>query len=100
MKIRDHIEFYFLDLFIDHWPIRQEVEGVSFEKLNENQHDWLERPFSKEIKATLNSLSNDKAPELDRFPTKLLKMFFWMWGGRKPLLRVLLFKRMINGVEV
>lgn len=51
------------------------LEGVDFERIDEEQRCNLERPFVEdEVKATLSSLEDDKAPGLDGFPLKFLKV--------------------------
>lgn len=76
-KIRDKIESYNVNLYSDLMPYCPYLKGVEFDRIDEVQRGWLERPFSEEeIKGTLNSVEDEKAPGPDRFPTLLFK---WCW---------------------
>lgn len=75
VKIRDNIEEYCRQLYIEPFPERPEIEGVDFDIISEDQRMWLERPFSEEeVKLALNSMDNDEAPDPDGFPIKFLKV--------------------------
>lgn len=74
-KIRDCIEEYYRQLYMEPFPKRPEIEGVDFDFISEDQRRWLERPFSKEeVKLALNSMKDDKAPGPNGFLIKFLKV--------------------------
>lgn len=72
--IKDGIGEYFKTLFSELFPCRPNIEGIAFDCLNTDQQRWLERPFfGEEVKVSLNSLEDDKAPSPYGFPIKFLK---------------------------
>lgn len=72
--ITNHIEHYFHQLYLEPFLSRPEIEGVDFDRIDEEHQRWLKRPFSKdEVKNALNSLEDNKAPEPDGFLLKSLK---------------------------
>lgn len=82
MQIRDLVEQYYVDLYTDPHPSRPTMESFNFDRISEDQRQWLERPFSEEeVKKDLKSMEEDKAPGPDGFPTKFL-IVCWEAVGR------------------
>lgn len=74
-QIHDEIEKYYTSLHKDPIPCRPVLEGVDFERIDEEQRSQLERPFADDkVKAALSSLKDDKAPSPNGFPSKFLKV--------------------------
>lgn len=72
-RIGDIVEHYYIDLYNNLNPIRPILEGVTFDRIEEDMRRWLERPFSEEeVLSALNSMEDDKAPGLDGFPPNFL----------------------------
>lgn len=54
---------------------------MEFNRIDEEHQKWFERPFTKdEVKAALNSLEDNKAPGLDGFPTRVLRVCWDVMG--------------------
>lgn len=74
-RIRELIENFYSNLYLDSMPYRPCLEGVEFDRIDGVQRDWLERPFSEEeIKSALSSMEDSKALMPDGFPPIFLKV--------------------------
>lgn len=74
-KIQDYIEQYYVNFYKKRLPYRPILEGVDFDGIGEEQQRWLKRPFlEEEVKASLDSLLNDRTPDPNDFQTKFLKV--------------------------
>lgn len=55
-QIRNLVEQYYIDLYIDPIPIRPTLVGVEFDCISKEMRSWLERPFQRKRFCMLSNL--------------------------------------------
>lgn len=71
--IKNYVEGFFRNLYSDDKPLRSKVDGLVIPCLGEGLAEWLERPFSEEVKKVVWFLDGDKALWPDGFTLAFYK---------------------------
>ncbi|KAI3728415.1 hypothetical protein L6452_17051 [Arctium lappa] len=81
-KIKDEVHNFFKRKFEDKNPVRPKMRSGLFKRLSDDQRKLLEAPFEmEEVKATVWSCGNNKAPGPDGFSFEFIKKFWNKIGG-------------------